>query len=164
MDLFFVSFVKSKYKWAETDPGWKCIYLLRLFLFFSSSNLKRGQGNGVKERRNTQPTATKHPKEQQHFRKKSIGAEVCSNAARIQDRVKPYQGTIQHEQFLSMQMLTLKELNKCLDICSLHLDLFSIIICKTIVHDFGRYLKPAWKYWGFLTEINDGKCLVSQDS
>lgn len=61
--------------------------------FFRCQTLRGGQGNRIKKRRNTQPTATKHPKEQKKHLM-SICAEVFSNATRIQDltQVKPHQG------------------------------------------------------------------------
>lgn len=64
--------------------------------FFRCQTLRGGQGNRIKKRRNTQPTATKHPKEQKKTNNHlmSICAEVFSNATRIEDltQVKPHQG------------------------------------------------------------------------
>lgn len=81
--------VSWKAQSAQTDPGESAyIYLLRLFLFFSSSNLKREQGKGVKAGSNREPTAYKHPKEQHTL-------HVCCGTVAAR-QLKPHQWGTEH--------------------------------------------------------------------
>lgn len=71
--------------------------------FFRRQTLRRGgQGNGVKERRITQPTDTRHQtsKRAKTFDKmRCIHADIFSNARRGQDSYQdtPHRRKIQHE-------------------------------------------------------------------
>lgn len=75
------------------------MYLLWLFLFFSASNLRRGRETGLSREKDTQPTATTKPKEQDIFWV-LLGQVVFLTTVTTKDL--PHKGRIPREQFCSL--------------------------------------------------------------